>query len=117
VTSDQIKNDNNLDSQYFWIWLKECAYQLAVMNEQNQSFDESLGSTVSPDSVSALREKCHNCSHHPDAKPGSQDNAKCLYCGRAVYLATFYVMDRRANERTMRPDSQSASIQTQETPK
>jgi hypothetical protein len=55
MTSDQIKNDNTLDSQYFWIWLKECAYQLAVMNEQNQSFDESLGSTVPPDSESALR--------------------------------------------------------------
>ncbi len=40
MTSDEIKNANNLDSQYFWIWLKECAYQLAVMNERNQLSDK-----------------------------------------------------------------------------
>jgi hypothetical protein len=225
MTSDQIKNSNNLDSQYFWIWLKECAYQLAVMNEQYRvdlyknlaqslgstvppdsesalrgdaswqadwtcsncnhvnfpvrrscrncglkhsesargvrvgsqpasglptpdlagsqnskteqwdqfknlytavrdslkvfedgppyslppylldrlrdalKADQSLGSTVPPDSESALREKCSNCSHHPDAKPLSKDNAKCLYCSRAVYLATFYVMDGSTRHR------------------
>jgi hypothetical protein len=62
MTSDQIKNDNNLDSQYFWIWLKECAYQLAVMNERqdvpklkHNPFGESLASTVPPGSDSALR--------------------------------------------------------------
>jgi hypothetical protein len=42
MTSDEIKAANNLDSQYFWLWLKECAYQLAVMNERNASGDESM---------------------------------------------------------------------------
>jgi hypothetical protein len=75
MTSDQIKNDNNLDSQYFWIWLKECAYQLAVMNEQRHvnasELDryirnhEPLGSTVPPGSDSPLRGKWRVGSNIP----------------------------------------------------
>ena len=71
MTSDEIKNENKLDSQYFWIWLKECAYQLAVMNERNASGDQravdemlkkvGLGSTVPPGSDSALRRDTHYC--------------------------------------------------------
>jgi hypothetical protein len=55
VTSDQIKNDNNLDSQYFWIWLKECAYQLALIQEEFQRRNQALGSTVPTAPDSALR--------------------------------------------------------------
>jgi hypothetical protein len=109
MTSDQIKNENNLDSQYFWIWLKECAYQLAVMNEGNASglkypehYDtsgidkmekmladrtQSLGSTVPPDSDSALRETyCERIVH---AKTHRVDPA----VPEGKISATFWVSD------------------------
>ncbi len=123
MTSDEILHTpiSNPDLMF----VKEIAYQLAVIREDKLRNTEllalrvgalemrlqHLGSTVGADSDKALREKCPNCSHQPDAKPLSRDNARCLDCGRWVYLDRYYVAD----ERTARSNPQPDKIQTRST--
>lgn len=95
MTSDEIRNAKDLNPQYWWIWLQECAVQLAVMNERNARKDQEdldwfkargvLGSTVPPDPESALREDrwrgkiCRRGFHRFEGI--ARDDSRCLNCG------------------------------------
>ena len=71
--------------------VRMCRYRYLI---QPPKVEDSLGSIDEQGRGAEGRGGCLGCSRHPDAKPGDRHNAKCLKCGREVYLATFFVSDR-----------------------
>jgi hypothetical protein len=106
-------------------WLAEIAYQLAVMNERNASGDQQavdamlkkvgLGSTVPPDSESALRgdNLWHALSWALIQIRNHNSSARYVTDDAALHEAEA-LLNRTADERTTPPNPQTSSIQTQE---
>jgi hypothetical protein len=141
MTSDEIKNATNLDSQYFWLWLKEIAYQLAVSNERNAKKDQqeeldifaqdterrlmknmSVASPVGTDSSTEVRgeicrEGWHRFNEFRATKPYElpPDYWRCLNCGWT--RAEIQAVQPSANTRTTRSDPQTAAVQPQKVEK
>jgi len=134
MTSDEIKKSEGLNPEYWWIWLQECAYQLAVMNERNASGDQEavdemlkkvgLGSQVGAGSDTEVRgdQPSDKTERGDDERELDRWNmpdwvCKCGYTNRAIRskCRNFTCgLPRPADERTTHPNPQAASIQTQE---
>jgi hypothetical protein len=142
MTSDEIQK-SDIDPRATFYWLKEIAYQLAVMNEhrndewrweQERYWDEqerlnakSSGSKVGAGSESEVRgdrwrgELCRRGFHRFDGPV--RNDSRCLNCGWTsgeIFTAQHEEnvragMEYKANERTTPPNPQTTSIQTKET--